>query len=263
MKKKLLFLVLPLLILASCESSGEGFGGFNGFGGGGEGGNNTPATTNTSGKGKKITYSQALSIAEQITKYQANNRIKKARVTTYDDETGKVVNKIIEFDATKLAAYSWSKDDDTSGTYTFVEGNKGYYYYEERDVYGFSSNTKWYMTYDFDPDFDYDLDMPTSFNSRFKQIASSAMNTVNAEFGTDDIINDEYIAYYSNGSGHLYIEMDYSSGVLGSFSFFTEYKDYKISKNGGMGMLETYEYNFSSVSKPSNRSAYQFYGEGY
>lgn len=261
--KKLLFLVLPLLLLASCGGDSEGFvPGGGGFTPGGNGGGSQ--AVNKSGKtttGQEISYSKAQSIADAILQWQNSNEVKKARLRTYDSDN--TLTDITEFNDETLAAYSWSLDDGDDGIYMFVSGNIGYYYFEDTSGYYDPNITKWYSKYRVDPD-SYNLDNASAsdYASRYVALTASARAYANATISTPLEDPSTYAAagmtlkYYSNGAGHLRIEL----AIPGYSGSVTEYRDYKPYCMDTIGGLTYFDYDFTP-SVPERKGDYELYGD--
>ena len=252
--KKVLFLVLPFLALVSCNSEGggiffgggEGGGGFNPFGGGGD---NTSAPAS---EGRSISATRASQLANEISIYLQTYTVTKARVETWDFETDTMTG-FTEFDDSVYAAYQWSVDSNSDGEYTFIEGNKAYYFYEDPNQdYERPNISKWYITYDIDQSSNY---INSDFTSRYYGLSSVVKGMANTSISGDfDDSPDASTRYYSSGSGHLKIETSYAGLYR---SIITEYRDYKPYRLDLFGLR--FNYDFGSVSKPDNRAAYTQY----
>ena len=240
MKKNLLLVALPILVLASCgETSGSG----GGSGGGGGGGScDTP-----------ITAAQASAVAAEINAYLSANPITKLQVTIKDDTS---TLALYQFNQETLYSYQWSVENYGDGDYTFVEGKTGYYYYERQPGSDpdHPDTTKFYIQYNNVDEVAYGYESSYQINS----LAVRSYASVTIE--PSGIEESPYTTFYSCGAGNLVIVVDLSS--VGYGKTYTEYRDYKPYKMPNLSGDGTAYYEYSFVEdKPADRGSYYKYGE--
>ena len=249
--KKVLFLVLPLLILTGCNNdmafAAFGGGGLNGGGGG---------QKSNGGKGdadnlKSISASKATQLAEEIDARLTSIPVTRARVETYEEDNLTTLTNVVEFDDSTYTSYSWSLSDGEDGEFTFIEGNSAYYFYEESNLdYYRPEISKWYVIYDI-----IDSYINSDFTSRYSFLTSSAKalaNTkIDSEFNDEKASSSVTTKYYSSGAGSLRVETSF-----GGIKFINEYRDYKPYI---ISSVYKFSYDFTAT-KPKDRSAYTEYG---
>ena len=247
MKKNLLLVALPILVLASCGESSGGGGSGGGGGGGGGGSCSTP-----------ISVEAAKEIASQINAYLTANPIKKVDIRVKTDAETLAV---YQFNEATMYSYQWSNDSYGDGDYTFTTGKTGYYYFERG--YGqvdpeSPEITKWYEVFYNLQDDDFNPSGFTSFSSAYNQNTISARSHASVSIEASEIEENQYTTFYSCGAGSLVIDVNYA----GYYQLYTEYRDYKpykMTNMTGEGMVY-YSYDFTE-EKPADMGSYTKYGE--
>ena len=253
--KKVLFLVLPLLILTGCNNdmafAAFGGGGLNGGGGGQKSNGGKGDATHQQDNLKSISASKATQLAEEIDARLTSIPVTRARVETYEEDNLTTLTNVVEFDDSTYTSYSWSLSDGEDGEFTFIEGNSAYYFYEESNLdYYRPEISKWYVIYDI-----IDSYINSDFTSRYSFLTSSAKalaNTkIDSEFNDEKASSSVTTKYYSSGAGSLRVETSF-----GGIKFINEYRDYKPYI---ISSVYKFSYDFTAT-KPKDRSAYTEYG---
>ena len=249
--KKVLFLVLPLLLLASCNNDmAFAFGGGGGLNGGGGQKSNGDKGDHQQGNLKSISASKANQLAEEIDARLTSIPVTRARVETYDEDNLSTLTNIVEFDDSTYTSYSWSLSDGEDGEFTFIEGNSAYYFYEEPNLdYYRPEISKWYVIYDISDSY-----INSDFTSRYSFLTTSAKGLANtridSEFNDEKASSSVTVKYYSSGAGSLRVETSF-----GGIKFINEYRDYKPYI---ISSVYKFSYDFTAT-KPKDRSAYTEY----